>query len=381
MKSAVGSATYSAPEVFSASGATTYTKACDLWSLGVMTYVMFCKKPPFWGPPQMQLRKMQAEDYPMKSAEWQQTSADAKDFIKRLLKADPQQRMTIDEALCHPFLTGNHQKPDPSRMESVLSNMVRFSSTPRFYSLVMASAARQLDHMKAHHLTRCFNAIDTNHDGHLDVAEIRYAFEAAFGKSSQEVCQVQQMFSRLDLDGTGNITFTEFCAACMSDDVRNREQTLWFVFKAFDNDDLHGVISVDDIEQLLSHTDVRASLSEKVYQEAAREIIEAYDHDHDGGIDFEEFKCMVQACAKPQAMRHAPCLTQAGTLSGPCPDLVVTSQDQSHGVQSDALAPEGAATRSWPLSQPAAVSKKSKSWTLARLFRSAKSAAWCSTKR
>jgi len=104
MKSSVGSPNYSAPEVQSAQGKLVYSSACDLWSLGVLTYVMLCGKPPFWGRPKIMLQKMQAEQYPMQNEDWVDVSDSTKDFIRCLLKANPDERMTIDEAISHPFL-------------------------------------------------------------------------------------------------------------------------------------------------------------------------------------------------------------------------------------------------------------------------------------
>merc|ERR1719359_2837751 len=92
MKSSVGSPTYSGPEVHSAQGQLVYTSACDLWSLGVLTYVMISGKPPFWGAPEKQFKKMLKEDFPMRDGEWLLVSDSAKDFIRRLLKAKPSER-------------------------------------------------------------------------------------------------------------------------------------------------------------------------------------------------------------------------------------------------------------------------------------------------
>jgi calcium-dependent protein kinase len=104
MKSSVGTSVYAAPEVLGARGDESYTSACDLWSLGVLTYVMICGKPPFWGNHFAQLKSMRAEEYPMQSEEWARVSDSAKDFVRRLLKANPLERMTSENVLSHDFL-------------------------------------------------------------------------------------------------------------------------------------------------------------------------------------------------------------------------------------------------------------------------------------
>merc|ERR1719498_1160136 len=190
-----------------------------------MTYVMISGKPPFWGSPKNMLKKMQAEDYPMNNADWALISDNAKDFIRRLLKAQPNSRMTVDEAVAHPFLGClAENKASHVDMMSVLSNMVSFSNAPRFFSLVMASATRQLNHANSTMMRKVFDTLDTNHDGVLQVEEFKAALVTVFGPSSHEVSQVQHIFNKLDLDGRGRLTYTEYCAAAMSEDERLQDQ-------------------------------------------------------------------------------------------------------------------------------------------------------------
>jgi Ca2+-binding EF-hand superfamily protein len=213
--------------------------------------------------------------------------------------------MKIEDVLTHPFLrSGPGDVADNAQVQTVLSNIVRFSEAPRFFSLVMSSAARQLDHSNSGHMSEVFQLLDTNHDGVLDRQELRNAFNHIFGESSNEANQIQQVFHKLDLDGTGKLTYTEFCTAGMEEDVRMQEQVLWSAFKAFD-DDNNGVISVAEIERHLAHADVNVSLSKEICENVARGVIEGYDSNGDGGIDFEEFKCMMQSCVKPHGMRQA----------------------------------------------------------------------------
>jgi len=264
MKSSVGSPTYTGPEVHSAQGEEIYTSACDLWSLGVLTYVMLSGKPPFWGNPQTQMRKMQQEEYPIKSGDWLRVSESAKDFIRRLLKADPRERMTIDQVLSHTFLThAPSDKVEKPQMQQVLSNIVSFSSAPRFFSLLVASAARQLDHSNVKSIRQVFNELDANHDGVLDLQEVQAAFVATFGEDSQEVRQIEHIFNKLDLDGRQRLTYTEFCAAAMGEDDRLQEQVLRLAFaltctsNVFDIKSGTGRISEDEIEKLLARADGR----------------------------------------------------------------------------------------------------------------------------
>jgi len=103
MQTACGTPGYVAPEVLNATG---YAKEVDMWSIGVITYILLCGFPPFFGDtvPQLFEQIMRAEyDYP--SDYWDDVSQTAKDFIDHLLVVDPEKRMTTKQALKHKWLS------------------------------------------------------------------------------------------------------------------------------------------------------------------------------------------------------------------------------------------------------------------------------------
>merc|ERR1712137_334367 len=110
MQTACGTPGYVAPEVLTADG---YDKEVDLWSIGVITYILLCGFPPFYNEhlPVLFEAIMKADyDYP--EDYWDEISDTAKNFIDRLLVVEPEKRMTTAQALAHPWLAG--QAPDRS---------------------------------------------------------------------------------------------------------------------------------------------------------------------------------------------------------------------------------------------------------------------------
>lgn len=297
MNSAVGSLTYAAPEVLEAREMDGYTCACDLWSLGVVTYVMLCGKPPFWGNYTEQLRKMKKESYPMSDATWQEISRDGKDFIRKLLKNSPSQRMSMDAVLKHPWLTIAKRDMDKGVAETVLSNMKQFSSTSHFFSLCVASVARQLDHRSLRDVHKVFCEMDQNGDGVLELQEVKQGFEKIFGKDSQESRDVEEMFRRLDLDGSGTIDYTEFCAAGIGERMSTEEHVLWAAFKTFDIHDDDGRVSKDEIKQVLMSADVNKFWTPEVCEEVTKEIFARFDGDGDESLDFQEWLKLMREIA------------------------------------------------------------------------------------
>ncbi|CAG2178645.1 unnamed protein product [Oppiella nova] len=104
---------YVAPEVL---GPEKYDKSCDLWSLGVIMYILLCGYPPFYSnhglaiSPGMK-KRIRAGQYDFPDPEWRHVSRDAKDLIKGLLKTDPSQRLTIELVMKHNWIARYAEVP------------------------------------------------------------------------------------------------------------------------------------------------------------------------------------------------------------------------------------------------------------------------------
>ena len=98
-----GTLTYCAPEIIVDEP---YSRAVDLWSLGIMTYLMVSGKLPFNSEDENEIARQVVYDEPdySRNPVWKNISAECKDFIKRLLNKDQNKRMTIKEALEHKWI-------------------------------------------------------------------------------------------------------------------------------------------------------------------------------------------------------------------------------------------------------------------------------------
>mmetsp|Transcript_39479 Transcript_39479/g.65459 ORF Transcript_39479/g.65459 Transcript_39479/m.65459 type:complete len:449 (+) Transcript_39479:119-1465(+) len=107
MKTACGTPGYVAPEVLMHD---VYSSQVDLWSIGVIVYILLCGFPPFYGDNDNQMfRKIKAGSYKFLSPYWDPISAEAKDFVAKLLVVDHHKRMDCKAALQHKWLAGTHQ--------------------------------------------------------------------------------------------------------------------------------------------------------------------------------------------------------------------------------------------------------------------------------
>jgi tRNA A-37 threonylcarbamoyl transferase component Bud32 len=101
LQTVCGSPAYMAPEVHKMAD---YDEKVDLWSVGVMLYLLLSGTLPF-APPQM-MEKAAAGDYSFSGKIWKSVSTEAKDLISNLLVADPAKRFGVAETLNHPWITG-----------------------------------------------------------------------------------------------------------------------------------------------------------------------------------------------------------------------------------------------------------------------------------
>jgi len=131
----VGSPYYVAPEVLKKK----YGVECDVWSAGVILYILLCGLPPFWGDNESAIfESILVGHLDFTEAPWPSISWPAKELLKQLLCKNVKERMTVEQALAHPWVKVGGSAPDDALDSEVLKRMRTFANQSKFKQLVRA---------------------------------------------------------------------------------------------------------------------------------------------------------------------------------------------------------------------------------------------------
>ncbi|CAM1311298.1 CAMK4 (predicted) [Pycnogonum litorale] len=125
MQTICGTPSYCAPEVLLNKG---YDKEVDMWSAGVIAYILVCGFEPFYDErgDQEMFKRIVKGDYEFVSPWWDDVSLIAKDLISNMLVVDPKERLTARQALEHPWVTGDQAKTE--HMQKTVNNIKEFNA-------------------------------------------------------------------------------------------------------------------------------------------------------------------------------------------------------------------------------------------------------------
>ena len=291
----VGSSYYMAPEVLKRK----YDEKCDLWSIGVILYILLTGRPPFDGNDDDEiLKNVEIGVYDKTSYPYPSLSSYAKDLINKLLQYDPKKRINAEEALEHQwFKTAEFRKKDkvntiPQALaKELISNMTKYKSNNMLKCAVIAYLVHHLTNTEeCLEASKLFIKIDLNSDGKIEKHELIQGFQKYWGITEEEAKEkVEIIFSNIDTDFNGFIEYEEFVRAAVSKEYFVTDNVLKFAFRFFDKDN-SGEIEFNEIKALFSRSiEDKASVEQTLNQ-----IIKEVDINNDGKINFKEFSIVMK---------------------------------------------------------------------------------------
>lgn len=276
-----GTAFYVAPEVLNGS----YRESCDLWSLGVITFIMLTGYPPFFSHSGNDKDIFRAIKKGFTNevrkgfhagcfSEASKLSESCRDFISKLLVLAPEKRLTANEALSHPWLTGEKASGEP--ISAVLSKLGSFTARCRLKKAFLVSMTNVVcdDELKA--LRTSFSEIDVNGDGTLSLSEI------ASVVSKKGECKLSMSLAaaidQVDMDHDGTLDYSEILLVAVERKVIAKEERMLAEFHKIDTNH-DNRLSVREIMQVVEDADT----------ETVKKMIAEVDTNGDGYIDYDEF--------------------------------------------------------------------------------------------
>eukprot|EP00927_Polykrikos_kofoidii_P045323 TRINITY_DN3925_c0_g4_i1.p1 TRINITY_DN3925_c0_g4~~TRINITY_DN3925_c0_g4_i1.p1 ORF type:complete len:504 (+),score=117.99 TRINITY_DN3925_c0_g4_i1:98-1609(+) len=279
-----GTPYYVAPQVLAGK----YDHASDMWSCGVIMYVLLCGYPPFFGENDHEvLAKVRTGTFSFNQADWKNISDDAKDLIRCLLKMKPEHRYSAQKALDHVWITEKAPKASDIALPiGMMDNLKGFRSQNKLKKAALHIIANKLDATEIAALRNTFLSLDKDCNGQLTVAEMKAGIQSA---GLGEIAELQNIMEEVDSDGSGVIDYTEFLAAALDKKVYMQEEVCWSAFRVFDrNGDGH--ISQEELRLVLQDDGV----SNVCGQKAIAELLAEIDENGDDKIDFQEFMNMMK---------------------------------------------------------------------------------------
>ncbi|CAJ1406377.1 unnamed protein product [Effrenium voratum] len=271
MMASCGSIAYVSPDVLKGEG---YTSKCDLWSLGVIVFMLLVGYPPFHGSEKdMRTNILAASvDWSHKSR-WRKVSEDAVDFVKCLLTREPSQRMDVAEALSHRWIKARNTKGRrPSLDKECLRSLRHYADTSRVRRAVLQLLAQELAPEETKDLRDMFLSLDSTGEGTISLSELKQAIRgeeepvseasgnspkspktpaARLRRAKSEV--IGSLFEVLDANGDEQVYYSDFLAATMDVRKQIRQEAVLSAFNRLDADG-SGSISAEDLRKVIGET-------------------------------------------------------------------------------------------------------------------------------
>ena len=292
----VGSSYYMAPEIIKRK----YDEKCDLWSIGVILYILLTGRPPFDGNDDEEiLENVKKGVYDKWSYPFPLLSSQAKDLIVKLLQYDPKKRLSAEQALEHQwFKTAEFKKKDkvntiaPELAKELIENMTKYKSDNILKCAVIAYLVHHITNTEeCLEASKLFIKIDLNSDGKIEKHELVQGFEKYWNISKKEAKEkVDLIFANIDTDFNGFIEYEEFVRAAVNSSLFMSQNYLKFAFNYFDRD-ASGDITFEEIKKRFIQN---AKNSNSKVDKELKKIFDSIDINGDGSISFGEFCKMMK---------------------------------------------------------------------------------------
>ncbi len=280
----VGTLVYCSPEVLK----NNYDSKCDIWSCGVIMYILLSGEIPFAGETEEEIMKsIMNKKVSFDSSFFTNVSEDAKDLITKCTIYNKNQRLNAKECLKHSFFQNDlnpynlFNEDLTVLMHQVLNRLRNFSTSSKFYQAILVFIAYNFAEKKeTQKLKKIFFAINKDMDGKIKLKELYKAYQENKMRMTKD--EVTKIIKEIDFNNSGFIEYEEFIRAALPKEDLFTEVNLKEAFDLFDINK-KGFFSSNEMKEVLG---MKNNVDQVVVDKILNDI-------GDKTINFEQFKYMV----------------------------------------------------------------------------------------
>ncbi len=289
-----GSLNYIAPEVLRHK----FDEKCDIWSCGVILYILVIGKYPFVGKDKNEiLYNIEHGNYTFPEEFIEKSSPEIRDLIQQCLKVNPSDRISAKKAIDHPFfLLYDSEKFFMHVAEAFLIKTINNIKKYKIKNSLQELTFKYLVHNYPNQeeitqIYRVFNQFNLNNDGKLTKSELEKGLLNHLFKGQnikdKEIAEKEtnEIFRVLDDNNNGYIECEEFVRAGIDKNLLKNKKSLKFTFDFLDKD-RNGQISVDELKEVYGIVNADD-------EKAMVDLMNSIDKDQDRHISFDEFYGMM----------------------------------------------------------------------------------------
>lgn len=278
----VGSPYYMAPEVLKRN----YGPEVDVWSAGVILYILLCGVPPFWAETEQGVAQaIIRSSLDFKRDPWPKISEQAKDLVRQMLEPNPKLRLTAQQVLEHTWLQNSKKVPNVPLGDIVRARLKQFSAMNKFKKQALKVVAEYLSVEEVAGIKDMFDMMDTDKNGTISLDELRAGMQKLSVNMTEP--EVLMLMEAADVDGNGVLDYREFIAASIHWQRMGNDEHLHNAFTHFDKNG-SGYIEIEELKEAL--VDDLGPNDTDILDDIVREV----DTDKDGRISYEEFAAMMK---------------------------------------------------------------------------------------
>ncbi|KAE9610034.1 hypothetical protein Lal_00006088 [Lupinus albus] len=278
----VGSPYYMAPEVLKRN----YGPEVDIWSAGVILYILLCGVPPFWAESEQGVALAILRGViDFKREPWPQISESAKSLVRQMLEPDPKKRLTAQQVLEHSWLQNAKKASNVPLGDIVRTRLKQFSVMNRFKKRALRVIAEHLSVEEVEIIKDMFTLMDTDKDGKVTYEELKAGLRKVGSQLAEP--EMKMLMEVADVDGNGVLDYGEFVAVTIHLQRMENDEHFHKAFTFFDKDG-SGYIELGELDEAL------ADESGQTEADVLNDIMREVDTDKDGRISYDEFVAMMK---------------------------------------------------------------------------------------